>query len=384
MIDYLTNKKEDMLVLLEELVNIDSGTYDKMGVDKIGQIMRNLFEKLNFVVTPLFEDEFGDHLLLHYKDTQIKNTSIIILAHMDTVFEKDTTASRKFSIKGKRAYGPGVIDMKASLVSLYYAIKTLQKEGDDAYKDVLILLTSDEEIGSLSSRIHIEKYAVEKRFALVLEPARKDGKVVTARRGKGNYLIEVQGKAAHAGIEPEKGSSAIAELAYKIIKLHDLSDPKKGIHVNVGMIEGGSSANTVSDFASAQIDVRYQEIEQAISLEEKMEEICADTSVNGTLVSLEGEMNRPPMVKTKKSEQLLKIIKETGKEFGIEIKDTATGGGSDASFTSALGIPTIDGLGPVGGNAHREDEYLDLTSLVPRTALLAQVIGKLSIITNNK
>lgn len=365
-----------MLTFIEKLVNIDSSSYDKEGVDQIGRILQDNYTALGFHVKVIPQENYGNHLVIQHKEA--KNPNIVIIAHMDTVFPKGTAIERPFKIEGNRAYGPGVIDMKSSQAAVLYAIKALLNEGHKGYKNIKIILNSDEEIGSPTSRSLIESEAKGMRYALVMEPARKDGSLVTARRGKGNYTLIVEGKAAHSGIEPEKGRSAIEELAHKIIQLHELSDHENGISVNVGLIEGGSSANTVSDHAEAQIDVRMKEIEQVEIIEERLEEICSTTEVSGTKIVLEGEMNRPPMEKNKKTRALLRIIQDVGDEIGIEIEDTATGGGSDASFTSSLGVATIDGLGPVGGNAHSDKEYLEIPSLVERTLLLATIIERLS------
>ncbi|QNF30348.1 M20 family metallopeptidase [Metabacillus elymi] len=373
---FLHQHKEEMLHYIEELVNIDSGSYDKQGVDTIGQLLKESYKELGFNVFVEEQGVYGNHLIIEHKDAIDPN--IIILAHMDTVFPRGTAAERSFRIEGNRAYGPGVIDMKASQVSVLYAIKALVNEGYEGYKRIRIVLNSDEEIGSPSSREIIEREAKGKKYALVMEPARKDGSLVSSRRGKGNYTLIIEGKAAHSGIEPEKGRSAIEELAHKIIQLHELSDHENGISVNVGLIEGGSSANTVSDHAEAQIDVRIKEIGQVELLEERLDEICSSSDVVGTKISLEGEMNRPPMEKNKKTRALLRIIQDVGDEIGVEIEDTSTGGGSDASFTSSLGIATIDGLGPIGGNAHSDQEYLVIPSLVERTLLLATIIERLS------
>lgn len=373
---FLKQQENAMLHFIEELVNIDSGSYDKQGVDKIGEILISHYKELGFQIEVEKQEEFGNHLLIQHRDAI--DPQIIILAHMDTVFPVGTAAERPFSIKDDRAYGPGVIDMKSSHASLLYAIKALMHEGLIGYKDIKIVINSDEEIGSPSSKCMIEREAKGKKYALVMEPARKDGSLVSARRGKGNYTLIVEGRAAHSGIEPEKGRSAIEELAHKILQLYELSDHENGISVNVGLIEGGSSANTVSDHAEAQIDIRIKEMDQVEYLEERLEEICASTEVSGTKVLLEGEMNRPPMEKNKKTRALLRIIQDVGEEIGIEIEDTSTGGGSDASFTSSLGIATIDGLGPVGGNAHSDKEYLEIPTLVERTLLLALLIERLS------
>ncbi|MCV9885921.1 M20 family metallopeptidase [Metabacillus halosaccharovorans] len=372
---FLQQHSEKMLNFIEKLVNIDSGSYNKKGVDQIGEILRNCYENLGFHVKVIPQKEYGNHLVIEHKESIYP--SIVILAHMDTVFPKGTVLERAFRIEGQRAYGPGVIDMKSSHAAVLFAIKALINERDEAYKHIKIILNSEEEIGSPTSKSLIEKEAKNTKYALVMEPARKDGSLVSARRGKGNYTLIVEGKAAHSGIEPEKGRSAIEELAHKIIQLHELSDHENGISVNVGLIEGGSSANTVSDHAEAQIDVRMKEIDQVELIEGKLEEICSTTEVAGTKIVLEGEMNRPPMEKNKKTRALLRLIQAVGDEIGIEIEDTATGGGSDASFTSSLGIATIDGLGPIGGNAHSDKEYLEIPSLVERTYLLATIIKRL-------
>ncbi len=375
---YLEEQQEQMLKMLEQLVNIDSGSYDKEGVDKIGAVMKQYYQDIDFEVEEVKQAESGNHLIVRKKNVDPSKPTILILTHMDTVFEKGTARERPFSIKGNRAYGPGVIDMKASLVSVYYAINALLENEKESVGQVEILLTSDEEMGSQTSRELIEKHARNKKFALVMEPARKNGAIVSARRGKGLYTLEVIGKAAHSGIEPEKGRSAIEELAYKIIQLYDITDEEEGIHVNVGLIEGGTSVNTVSDHATAQVDVRFRTQEQAEEIKEQIATIMASTEVDGTKVNMEGDINRPPMEKTEQTEKLLRIIKRVGDDLDIFIKDTETGGGSDASFTSVLGIPTVDGLGPVGGRAHRESEYLELDSFIPRTLLLAHVIDELA------
>lgn len=374
--DFINQKKAEMLQLIEQLVNIDSGSYVKKGVDRVGNILTEKFEELGFLVKVMEEEEYGNNLVIRHKNAV--EPKIILLAHMDTVFPEGTVAERPFRIEGNRAYGPGVVDMKSSLVELLYAIKALNHSGSNSGENIEIILNGDEEIGSPSSRALIEERAVGKEYALVMEPARKDGSLVMARRGGGRYTIIVEGKAAHSGIEPEKGRSAIEELAYKIIQLHDLTDHEKGMSVNVGLIEGGTAVNTVSDSAVAHVDVRISEMEQGEYLEEKMKEICATTDVPGTNVVLEGEIGRPPMEHNDQTNSLLHIIKDVGKEIGVKIAATATGGGGDASFTAATGVATVDGLGPVGGNAHSDKEYLEIDTLPERTLLLAMTIDRLS------
>ncbi|GAE35051.1 M20 family metallopeptidase [Halalkalibacter akibai] len=365
-----------MLKLLEKLVNIDSGSYCKTGVDKIGEILSAYYVELGYDIQKCEQDAVGDHLIITHPKG--KQASILIIAHMDTVFEKGTAAIRPFTMKEGRAYGPGVIDMKASLVTVLYALRYLKEIGSNAYQNVHLILNSDEEIGSVSSRKLIEEAAKGKSYALIMEPARRDGSVVTERRGSGRFTIEVHGKAAHSGIEPEKGRSAIEELAHKIVKLHDLNDHEHGISVNVGMIEGGNAVNTVSDTAIGHVDVRVSTAEQAEEVEHQIEEVCSSSDVKGTEIELTGDMRRPPMLKDKKIEALFHIVRDVGADLGIDVRDTKTGGGSDASFTAAMGIPTIDGLGPIGGNAHSDKEYLEIASLTERTLLLANVVERLT------
>ena len=373
---YLLTKEAEMIGLIERLVNIDSGSSNKKGIDAIGQVLTDEYEKLGFVVEVIEEKDNGNNLVIKHKEA--KKTDIIIVAHMDTVFRDGTAKERPFSIKGDRAYGPGVIDMKSSHVALIYAIKALLHASKKSYQTIQIILNSDEEIGSPTSRKVIEREAEGKRYALIMEPARKDGSLVSARRGGGRYTLFVKGKAAHSGIEPQNGISAIEELAYKVIKLHALTNHEEGISVSVGLIEGGESVNTIAPSAVAHVDVRISRQDQATSIDSQIREICATPDVEGTSIVLEGGLNRPPMVKNQGTIQLLEIIKEVGAAHDLKITDIATGGGSDASFTSALGVPTVDGLGPIGGNAHSEDEYLEIPSLVERAHLLAQVIERLS------
>ncbi|MBD7938996.1 M20 family metallopeptidase [Cytobacillus sp. Sa5YUA1] len=373
---YIQQCKTEMLQLIEKLVNIDSGSYVKKGIDEIGGILQKKYEEIGFVVEVKTEAKYGNHLVIRHERSL--HPKIILVAHMDTVFPEGTVNKRPFQIKGNRAYGPGVVDMKSSLVELLYAMKALVHCGSNACENVQIILNGDEEIGSPSSRELIEEQAVGKEYALIMEPARKDGSLVTARRGGGRYKLIIKGKAAHSGIEPEKGRSAIEELAYKIIQLHNLTNHEQGISVNVGIISGGSSVNTISDKAVAHIDIRITEKEQAQELEKKIKRICANTEVRGTEIQLEGAIRRPPMEYNEQTKKLLHIIQEVGEEIGLHVHNTATGGGGDASFTSATGVPTVDGLGPVGGNAHSKEEYIEIDTLTERTILLAKTIERLS------
>lgn len=369
-------QKDQMIDLLKNLVNIDSGSYDKAGVDQVAEVLIQLYKDLGFVVEIFPNEKLGNNYRLMHKDSS--NPQIFIAAHLDTVFPKGTVAERPFSIEGDRAYGPGVIDMKASHVLTYYAIKALQDAGNEAYKNVEILLNCDEEIGSHSSRTLIEQFAEGKSYALVMEPARANGSIVSARRGVGTYELIIEGKASHSGIAPKDGISAIQELSYKIQALHALSRHDDGLSVNVGLISGGTSVNTVAPNARAEIDVRITTDEQGIEIDRLVKEVCSQPVLDGVKLTLTGGINRPPMMKTPESTVLVDIVKAEAKAMGLDIDDIFTGGGSDASFTAGVGTPSVDGLGPVGGFQHSDKEYIELPTLTERTILFANVIKRLS------
>ncbi|KGR90641.1 carboxypeptidase [Ureibacillus massiliensis 4400831 = CIP 108448 = CCUG 49529] len=377
MLSYLKSKEQEILLMLERLVNKDSGSHYKKGVDAVGKLISNEYKQLNFTIDTVHQTEVGNHLFLRHKEA--KNPKIIILGHLDTVFKEGTVKERPFMIRGSRAYGPGVIDMKGSHVTLLYALKALIKNGEEeAVKNVHLFFNSDEEIGSTTSHVLIENVSLGKQYALVMEPARPDGSLVSSRRGGGHYILKVYGKASHAGIAPEEGISAIEELSYKVVRLQKLNKDSEGINVNVGMIRGGESANVICPYAEAIIDIRIDKAEQGIWIDQEIRKICSVPDVPGAILELEGGIHRSPMVKNEGTNRLLEIVQEVGEEMGVELKDVSTGGNSDASFTSNVGVPTLDGLGPVGGNAHSDEEYLEIPSLVERSLLLANIIKKLS------
>lgn len=377
MIDYLQSKKQEMIDLLETIVNTDSNSYDKEGVDQVGSLLKDKFEQIGMYVKVHRQAEQGNHLEI--KATRESQPKILIIAHMDTVFPTGEAKKRPFSIIGDKAYGPGVNDEKASHVQVLYAMKALKENGSPALNNVHIIFNSDEEIGSISSKALIEEAATGKDYSLVVECGRPNDGVVTERKGVGRFIMKVHGKGAHSGVEPEIGISAVEELAHKVIHLQQLNDYDQGLTVNVGLIKGGTSVNTVPPYAEAEIDVRVKNNDQAMNVTKSINEIAAEEIINGTRTELSGGVDRPPMERTEESEKLFNIVRETGKELGFTIHEVSTGGGSDAAFTAAKGIPTIDGIGPIGEFSHSEtEEYTDLNSLVDRTILLAKTIERLS------
>lgn len=371
--EYFNKNLKPMLGLLEKLVNTDSGSKHKEGVDRVGEILSGEYRELGFSIEVQENTENGNNLVIKHKDAL--EPKILIIAHMDTVFPVGTAAARPFTIKEGLAYGPGVADMKASQVTLLYAMKYLLETKNEALKNVVIILNSDEEVGSPSSRGLIEQVSETVDYALIMEPARKDGSIVSSRRGGGRYTVNVHGRAAHSGVAPEEGISAIEELAHKTIKLNRLSDHQKGISVSMGIIEGGDAVNMIPDRATGYLDVRVESKEQSVEIDEKIKEICSVPDLEGTTIELKGGINRPPMEFNEKTKQLLSLVQGVGETIGLKVKNTHTGGGSDASFPSALGVATIDGMGPIGGKLHNEGEYLEVNSVPERGFLLAQTIS---------
>lgn len=358
---------------LEILVNIDSGSYDVEGTKKIAHFFEALYKELDWTVQyKSFSDKAGP--CLEIRNTADEKIDILLSGHMDTVFPVGTSALRPFSIMDNRAYGPGVADMKSGLLSIYYIVKSLDFKKLPGKPSICIALNSDEEISSIYSYEWIQQLAKKSRYAFVLEPGRKNGDLVLARKGILKYRINLTGVSAHAGVEPEKGSSAINELAYWIIELNKLTNYEVGTTLNVGLISGGTAPNVVAEHASAVIDVRFICIDEI----KKLDQLFNDLEQHASAMRIKSKIDRvgfrPPMNLTKKSEELIELTNNIGKRLNIQFGWTTTGGGSDANFISAEGVPTIDALGPVGGGTHGVDEYIEINSIEPRLNLMRELL----------
>lgn len=377
-ISILENQQEEYLELLKNLVSIDCQSTDIEGVNKIGDLLKSKFIKLGkeYNIKTIEQEKCGNHILITRKG-RIPG-KILIIGHMDTVYPKGTITKRPFKIKENYAYGPGVSDMKNGIASIYHALKTLDTLYKDDVKTIEVLFNSDEEIGSIYSKEYIKKYAKDADYALILESARENGNVVTARKGVSRYKVKSYGQAAHSGTSHHKGCNAIVALSHKIITLSKLTDYEKKTTLNVGVIQGGTTSNTVPDYCEAIIDVRTVSIEESKRIDKAIKEICNKSEVKGTIIHVEGGLTRPPMEKLQGNNELYNLVKKIGESIGLNIGETFAGGGSDGNFTTYIGTPTIDGLGPIGGGDHSEKEYLDIKSIVPRTALLVKLIKCLS------
>ncbi len=374
--------QEEYLRDLKRIVDMDSPTDDKAGVDAVGRIVRGWLEAGGGAVESFQQTERGDHLRATWQGIEGSPT-VVLVGHVDTVYPTGTVAQRPFTVTGNRTTGCGVSDMKSGILSGIYALRIL-RDLDIPLPTVRFVINTDEEVGSLTSRALIEETAKGTDAAYILEPGRAVGPgcVVTTRKGIGLYDLRVAGKAAHAGGEPWRGRSANLEMAHKIIALHALTTPglsagnTEGVSVNVGVVRGGSRRNVVAAEAYAEIDVRVPTAAAVAEIEAAMQAITAHATVPDTTAALTGGINRPPMERTDAQDRLLAIAGEILGGWDIPVEAIGTGGGSDGNFTAAIGVPTLDALGPMGGGAHSPEEYMSLPSLPDRIALVASLIAE--------
>ena len=373
---WLASQRDVMLALLAEVVNIDSGSYDKAGVDAVGERFKRFFAEHGIPTSVVPNDTYGEAIKAEVPGSGGSNKPIVLMGHRDTVFHKGEAARRPFRIENGRAYGPGVCDMKAGLVMNAFVLAAYKKFGG-APAPLVGLITSDEEIGSPACRPIIEETARSARAVLNSEPGRPSGNVVTGRKGGVFMKMEVFGKAAHSGGNFEQGVSAIGELAHKIVALHAITDIPRGTTVNVGLIGGGQSVNTVAPSAECQIDLRYIAPPDRAEAMRRIEEIVARSTVPGATARLEIKGEFKPLVQDEGSNALFETYRGAMKDVGRAVEGEFTGGCADSGFTASVGCPTLCAVGPVGGKAHSPEEYLDVESFVPRAQAMALTIARL-------
>lgn len=378
LLERLRARQAEMLPVLAEVVGHESPSRDKPALDALAGTLAERLRARGAEVSRIANPDGGDHLRARFGFGASESSSArpaLVLGHFDTVWPAGTLAARPFRVEDQRAYGPGVFDMKASLVLLEFALATMAELGLRPPRPVVVLLTSDEEIGSPTSRATIEVEARGAAYALVLEPPLPGGRLKTARKGVGRFDVEIEGRSAHAGIEPEKGLSAIVELARQVLQIESLADPKAGTTVNVGVVEGGTTPNVVPAHATARVDIRVARSDEAERIAEAMRSLAPVSP--GVVVTARGGFNRPPMERTPQIAALFERARVIGRSLGWELAEGSTGGASDGNFTAAIGLPTLDGLGALGAGAHAEDEHVELDSLPERAALLAALLLEL-------
>jgi glutamate carboxypeptidase len=370
--DFCRDERPWLLETIEALVSLESPTTDKAAVDRCGRALATRLEAIGGRVSRLPRVDRGDHLLAEFG---CGTSQVLLLGHFDTVWPVGQLERMPLVRSNGRLHGPGVFDMKAGIAIGMLATRALLETGVSLSRRIVMLWTTDEEVGSATSRAAIEDEARRSDAVLVLEPSLPGGAVKTARKGCGEYELRVRGVAAHAGIDPSKGASAIHELARQIVLVQKLQDLERGISVNVGTISGGTRTNVVAEEARAVVDVRAPTQADAARVDAAFRALKAVD--DRTAVSVTGGLDRPPLERTAQVARLYKQASEVGRELGQALGEGSTGGGSDGNFTAALGVATLDGLGAVGDGAHALHEHVDIDALPDRAALVAGLIARI-------
>ena len=361
----------DTKSLLKFLVETESPSHDKAAVDRVGTIVAEEARKLGAQVEIIPNKETGDHVLARFHPSSLSlHPSILLLCHMDTVFPLGTLTKILYREADGKIFGPGVLDMKSGIVISLAAIEEAQKHG--LKRPITLLCTSDEEIGSHTSRAHIERLAKESALVLVLESALVDGSLKTWRKGVGEFFVKTKGRAAHAGGEHERGRNAIEEMSHQVIAIQKLTDYSKQTTLNVGVIHGGTVSNVVPEECSVEVDVRVMQPGEWERLDSEMSKL--KPVLDGTSIEIKGDLNRPPMPLDETMKVTFEKMKTIASTIGIELKAGGSGGGSDANFVAPLGVPIMDGLGAIGEGYHSEREYIFAESLEQRVKLISAIL----------
>ena len=373
-LSYFQERKEQIVQTIRQLVEIESPSDNKQAVDRLGSLLAGRFESLGGHAKFHRVQNFGDHLQVDFAGAS-GGKPVLLLGHLDTVYPIGTLSTMPCRVADGRLWGPGSFDMKSGIAFMLHAIEAVRVWHEDTLpRPLTILLVSDEEVGSDTSRLITENLARRSAAVLVLEPSHgPKGAAKTARKGIGEYVLKVTGKAAHSGLDFEKGQSAILELAKQIIATSKLIDLKRGLTLNAGTVQGGTRVNVIPAEASAVLDVRVARKQDAAGIDRKLRSLKPFN--RKCKLEITGGMNRPPMERTPGVAALYKKAVEIARQSGWKLEEASVGGGSDGNFTAGLGIPTLDGLGGVGEGAHATHESILLSELPRRTALLAELIA---------
>lgn len=364
-------RTEALVTLTQRLVEIESPSTDKAAVDRVGHAVAGELRRLGAVVTIDEQTTAGNNIIGQWG---LGKDGILLLCHMDTVHDIGSLARNPIRVADGKLYGPGTQDMKASIAMTLTALETLKEKRQWPPRPITALFTSDEEIGSDGSRALIEKLAQDSALVLCLEPCLSDGALKTWRKGVGDFEIIARGKATHAGADHENGRNAIEELAHHVLAIQKLTDYEQGTTLNVGVIRGGTRSNVVPDEARLHVDMRAKTPEEAVRVEQWMKAL--KPVLNGVTLEVTGGLNRPPMPHNDTMKATFARAQQIAANLGLKIGEGGTGGGSDANFVAPLGVPLLDGLGPLGNGAHSEREHVVIASLPERTALLAGIISE--------
>ena len=375
-LEYCLANHDWLLEFIEALVAIESPSDDPAAVNRCGAELAARLEAVGGSVTRVPSSTAGDHLRVGFGPAGKQvGKQILLLGHFDTVWPVGQLARMPLKRDGSRLYGPGVFDMKAGIGLATLATRALLDRGVPGAR-IVMLWTTDEEIGSLTSRALIEAEASKSDAVLVLEPSLPGGALKTSRKGVGQFEMIARGVSAHAGLDPGKGVNAIRELARQIVAIDDLQDPANGVTVTVGVVSGGTRANVIPAEARATIDARANTRADADRVQRAMRAL--KPQIAGAQIEVTGGFARPPLERTADVVKLFELAKSVAAEIGVTLEEGGAGGGSDGNFTAALGIPTLDGFGAIGDGAHAIHEHVEIDALVPRAATIAGVLESLS------
>ena len=372
-LDYCLAHEDWLLELIESLVVIESPSDDPDAVNRCGRELTSQLEAIGGMVTPVPSATAGDHLRAAFGAGP---RQILLLGHFDTVWPVGQLSRMPLKRDGGKLYGPGAFDMKAGIGLAALATRALMDRGGIDGCSIVMLWTTDEEIGSKTSRALIESEASKSEAVLVFEPSLPGGALKTSRKGVGQFEMIARGVSAHAGLDPGKGVSAIRELARQIVALDDLQDPARGVTLTAGIVSGGTRVNVVPAEARATIDARAITRADAERVERAMRSLAP--RVPGASIEVTGGFARPPLERTAEVVRLFELAKTSAAEIGVTLEEGGAGGGSDGNFTAALGIPTLDGFGAIGDGAHALHEHVEIDALVPRAATIATVLDHLA------
>lgn len=371
---YFETSLPQSLALLRQMVEIESHSLDKSGVDALAEFLAREFEARGAGIRILHEPVRGN-LLECLWNAGSTEKHVLVLGHLDTVWPRGSVAARPFRLEQGRAYGPGVFDMKAGLLISLLACEAFQNGKASTGNNVVFLFTSDEELGTEAGLAHLREAARDCRAVLCLEPPLPGGKAKTFRKGVGSFHLTVRGVAAHAGVDYEKGANAILELCRLAIQLQELTDHRRSITVSVGTIKGGTASNVVPDHAEADVDFRVATVADGRRIEEQVQGLRP--SDPRCTLEICGGLNRPPLERTDAVVRLYQKAQAAAAAAGMDLGEGSTGGGSDGSFTAAMGIPTLDGLGCAGDGAHASNEHIEVEDIPRRAAFLCRLLQAL-------
>lgn len=374
LLTFCENEQPWLRAAIESLVALESPTTDKRMVDACGSRVAELMREMGGAIESIEQPAAGNHVRATFGSG---SSRVLLLGHFDTVWDLGTLARMPIAERSGRLTGPGIFDMKGGLAIALQAIRALRHAGWPEGLEAVCLWTSDEETGSATSRELIEREAKASTAVLVFEPGLADGEVKTARKGVGQFVVSVTGVSSHSGIDPGAGASAVHALARVITSLEGLNDLSRGISVNAGVVRGGTRSNVVAETAEAEVDVRVARAEDAPAVTRALRALAVDDPRIQVRVS--GAINRPPFERTEGVAALYRMACDVARELDFDLGEGATGGASDGNFTGALGVPTLDGLGAIGGGAHAIDEHIVIAMLPRRAALAAGLLRRLAL-----